>query len=261
MIHQNAIIEWMKNAPWSEMRFIEQDMVISRALISIFNDELLSSKLAFRGGTAIHKLFLKPQLRYSEDIDLIQIYNEPIGQVFDKIKEVLSFLDKPSIKQKHRNNTLIYQFDVEEPKGIIAKLKIEINCREHFNVYDMETHHFSMDNQWFTGSCNILTYRFEELIGTKMRALYQRKKGRDLFDIYMALNKEIDVSATINCYKKYMTFLGLYLPTADEYIDNLENKIADINFQKDLIPFLAKDLNYDVHEAYETVKERILVYL
>ena len=79
MIQRNAIIEWREIAPWKELRFVEQDLIISRALIAIFQDEYLRSKLAFRGGTALYKLFLTQPLRYSEDIDFVQINAEPIG--------------------------------------------------------------------------------------------------------------------------------------------------------------------------------------
>jgi predicted nucleotidyltransferase component of viral defense system len=34
----------------------------------MFSDDLLRNSLAFRGGTALHKLFIRPQVRYSEDI-------------------------------------------------------------------------------------------------------------------------------------------------------------------------------------------------
>ena len=53
--------------PWNDNAQIEQDLIISRALVAIFSDEFLSSQLAFRGGTALHKLYLSPQPRYSED--------------------------------------------------------------------------------------------------------------------------------------------------------------------------------------------------
>jgi predicted nucleotidyltransferase component of viral defense system len=63
VIHRNAIIEWRKNAPWKELRYVEQDLVLSRALVSVYQDKVLRSKLAFRGGTAIYKLFLAPAPR------------------------------------------------------------------------------------------------------------------------------------------------------------------------------------------------------
>lgn len=65
MIPRRYIEEWRQNAPWSDNAQIEQDLVIERALIEIFSDDLLRENLAFRGGTALHKIFLKPQVRYS----------------------------------------------------------------------------------------------------------------------------------------------------------------------------------------------------
>lgn len=44
-----------------------------------------------------------------------------------------------------------------------------------------------VEGGWFTGKAMLTTYHLEELVGTKVRALYQRKKGRDLFDLYTAL--------------------------------------------------------------------------
>lgn len=59
--------------------------MIERALIEIFSDPFLNENLAFRGGTALHKLFLKPQARYSEDIDLVQIKTGPIKPILVKL--------------------------------------------------------------------------------------------------------------------------------------------------------------------------------
>src|SRR3546814_11049267 len=80
----------------------------------MFSDDLLRESLAFRGGTALHKLFLKPQVRYSEDIDLVQISEGPIKPLLERIREKLKFLGtKRSIKQNVNNNTVIYRFESE----------------------------------------------------------------------------------------------------------------------------------------------------
>jgi len=71
MIPERAIIEWRESVPWIKEVMVEQDLIICRALVAIYNDDFLSSRLAFRGGTALHKLYLSPQPRYSEDIDLV----------------------------------------------------------------------------------------------------------------------------------------------------------------------------------------------
>lgn len=78
MIDRASITQWAGRVPWNDPAQVEQDLIISRALVAIFSDEFLASQLAFRGGTALHKLYLSPQPRYSEDIDLVQIHPGPI---------------------------------------------------------------------------------------------------------------------------------------------------------------------------------------
>jgi predicted nucleotidyltransferase component of viral defense system len=65
MVPQTAILEWQSFAPWSDNSSVEQDLLISRAIVEIFNNDFLKSNLAFRGGTALYKLFLSPAMRYS----------------------------------------------------------------------------------------------------------------------------------------------------------------------------------------------------
>jgi len=262
MIQRNAIIEWGAVAPWRELRFIEQDLVLSRALIAIYDNEHLRQRLAFRGGTAMYKLYLNPPARYSEDIDLVQINAEPIGKVLDHLKDTLSFLGLPRTTSKERNNTLIYRIEAEEPKGTTLRLKIEINCREHFSFYRQETLPFEMRNQWFSGKCDIVTYCFDELIGTKIRALYQRRKGRDLFDLFTALKSgRLNTKVAIDCYRKYMAFQGHRIPTAIEYAKNLEEKIGDENFRIEVYPFLSPGIEYDIDEAFSLVNKEIVAMM
>lgn len=62
MVIKSAIQQWREHAPWTDVAYIEQDLIISRALVAIFGDEFLASQLAFRGGTAdfpIYVLFCK----------------------------------------------------------------------------------------------------------------------------------------------------------------------------------------------------------
>lgn len=86
MIPKAYISEWNQQVPWQTMEQVEQDLVICRALVEIFSDDFLANSLAFRGGTALHKLFFNPQQRYSEDIDLVQITAEPFGPIVDRIR-------------------------------------------------------------------------------------------------------------------------------------------------------------------------------
>ena len=188
MIPRDYITEWRDQAPWVDDAQVEQDLAMSRALIDIFSNETLHNALAFRGGTALFKLHL-PAARYSEDIDLVQVKAEPAGPVMDALREVLDpWLGEPKRKQKNALVTLAYRFQSED--GQPLRLKVEINTREHFAVEGFKEIPFEVNSRWYNGSCSILSYALNELLGTKLRALYQRKKGRDLFDLAIALDSQ-----------------------------------------------------------------------
>jgi predicted nucleotidyltransferase component of viral defense system len=89
MIPAMNIVAWGRSVPWVEQRQVEQDLITSRALIEIFNDTLLREQLRFRGGTALNKLHFTKPLRYSEDIDLTRTKAGGIGQVVDRIRQIL----------------------------------------------------------------------------------------------------------------------------------------------------------------------------
>ena len=89
MIDIASIMEWNEHVPWKESAMVEQDLLICRSLVAIYSDVFLASQLAFRGGTALHKLYLSPQPRYSEDIDLVQIHPGPIKDILFRLGEVI----------------------------------------------------------------------------------------------------------------------------------------------------------------------------
>jgi predicted nucleotidyltransferase component of viral defense system len=260
MIPRRYIEEWKEFAPWPENSQVEQDLVIERALVEIFSDPFLNENLAFRGGTALHKLFLKPQARYSEDIDLVQIKTGPIKPILVKLRECLAFLGtKRNITTSIHNNTVEYRFETEIQPIIRMRLKIEINCREHFTVLGLQQVPFKVQNGWFSGECMINTYYIEELLGTKLRAIYQRRKGRDLFDLDLALTKlDIDISKLIQCYKEYINFSDGASPTSKMFVINMEEKMKDDEFRNDIFTILRPEVEYNNDLAYKKISESII---
>lgn len=89
MIPRLNIIAWGQTFPWVDERQIEQDLIISRAVIELFNDPFLKDRLRFRGGTALNKLHFPEPLRYSEDIDLVRTTAGPIGPILDAVRRIL----------------------------------------------------------------------------------------------------------------------------------------------------------------------------
>lgn len=256
MIPQSYITAWRKQAPWQENYQVEQDLIIHRALIALFTDEFIRVRLAFRGGTALHKLFLAPGVRYSEDIDLVQVKAEPFGTIIDRIRNQLSFLGKPRIKQKEHNNTIVYSIMSEDDVPI--KLKIEVNTREHFSIYGLQDIPVKLDSEWDNSEALVSTYKLDELLATKLRALYQRKKGRDLFDLWYALNNaDVNIERVIKAFKYYMSEEGNEV-TQKDFIGNMEKKIQDSDFIGDMNGLLRSGIDYDINVAYEFVKTNLL---
>src|SRR5260370_21737765 len=89
MIPMMNIIAWSKFVPWAEQRQVEQDLIISRAIVDLFADPFLREQLRFRGGTALNKLHFPAPIRYSEDIDLVRTTSGPIGPILDRVRDRL----------------------------------------------------------------------------------------------------------------------------------------------------------------------------
>jgi predicted nucleotidyltransferase component of viral defense system len=262
MIPKPYIARWQEFAPWSSFDQIEQDLVISRALIEIFSDPFLNENLAFRGGTALHKLYLNPAPRYSEDIDLVQIKPGPIKPIMQRINEVITFFDEPRKTDLRGHGPKMYYRFNSEYEDIRMRLKIEINSKEHFNVLDWVEFPFEVKNDWFTGATNIKTYSINELLGTKLRALYQRRKGRDLFDLdYSRLNETLNLDEVIESFNAYMKFATNHIPTAREFEINLLEKEQDVTFTGDMEALLRPGIVYNQIAAFEWLKNNLITKL
>lgn len=262
MIPKDYITEWRDRAPWVLDRQVEQDLIISRALVELFSQKPIADALAFRGGTALYKLHI-PAARYSEDIDLVQTSPGGIGEVLDAIHIALDpWLGKPkNWKQNEGRVTLNYRFDSEDVPAVGMKLKIEINSREHFSVHRLKEHRFEVASRWFTGTANLRTYDLDELLGTKLRALYQRKKGRDLFDLGLALKRD-DVSPkrVVEVFTKYMEASDAKVSRA-MFEQNLAAKKKDPIFTADMTPLLAHGQSWNFNDAFDSVWNHLVAQL
>lgn len=187
MISEAELAHWRSVVPWVERSQVEQDLVLSRLIIEIARHPLLESELVFRGGTCFHKLWLDRSWRYSEDLDYVRRSATGVGEVFDALREVargVGFDDIATQVGRHPKvrlrSTLV--------DGGRLQFKIEMNTFERSPARPTVTRHFAVDSPWFSGEAAVSTFTIEELTATKIRALFQRRKGRDLFDLWLASN-------------------------------------------------------------------------
>ena len=110
-----------------------------------------------------------------------------------------------------------------------AKLKIGINTTEHFQVLPLRSEEFKMQSDWWSGNAKIATYEIDELMATKLRALYQRRKGRDLFDLWLVMN-------LMKCLQRLGIFkLARRSSKAPFFISSINCILPAISFWQNLI--------------------------
>lgn len=254
MISAAFIVHWRGVVPWAGDHQVEHDLILSRALVEIFSEPTLARAVAFRGGTALHKLIVPAPLRYSDDIDLVQVASGPIGDLMRTLRGRLDpLLGASGFERSPISHTAVYRFSSEIPPTQPLRLKIEINTREHFTVLGHRRRPFRVASPWFTGDADIVTYEPDELCATKLRALYQRSKGRDLFDLAIALEHGIvDPDAVVRCCLEYLKIGGRRI-TRRQFVANLRAKIRRPAFRNDTAPLLPPSVAYDPDAAFERV--------
>ncbi|NKB55036.1 MAG: nucleotidyl transferase AbiEii/AbiGii toxin family protein [Alphaproteobacteria bacterium] len=240
MIPVQNIVAWGNIAPWADQRQVEQDLIISRALVEIFSDEMLCDALRFRGGTALNKLHFPAPLRYSEDIDLVRTAAGPIGPILDQLRLVLEpWLGRAQFDQSPVAPKFRFRVDAEDGSGVPIRLKIEINTRE-IEAFDAPAAlTLKIANPWFSGEAAIPTFSREEMLATKLRALLQRDKGRDLYDLAHGLNvlEGLYADRIVEMFERYLDLSGQVISRAQAQ-ERMFAKLANPRFLLDMRPLL-----------------------
>ena len=243
MIPSQNIVAWANVVPWVEPRQVEQDLIISRSLVEMFSDPSLRDALRFRGGTALNKLHLPAPLRYSEDIDLVRTSKGPIGPIIDRLRAILEpWLGAAQFTQSPVAPKLRFRADSEDGSGVPIRLKIEINTRETQAFDPPVARRLEVANPWFAGKAEIPTFSQEEMLATKLRALLQRNKGRDLYDLAegLATLKPLDAGRVIEVFGCYLESSGLAISRAQAQ-ERMFAKLAHPRLWLDVRPLLPAD--------------------
>jgi predicted nucleotidyltransferase component of viral defense system len=233
VIDRPALIAWRSKAPWPNPVQIEQDLLLSRLMIEIARDETLGPELVMRGGTCLHKLHLPAPLRYSEDLDYVRSTHggiKPFTQALARVAEGLGL----TVSSRQRSGQMVHvYFDGQPTEGIgRIRIKIEMNIAEIEPYRPRITLPHKVETSWWSGEADIPTYEPSELLATKLRALYQRSKGRDLFDLWLGLTVlKADPEEIVAGFNHYMRDAAFSFP---ELRKNLAAKLASTGFRRDL---------------------------
>lgn len=273
-ITRQDILAHQAVVPWAAQYQVEQDLLLCRAMVALFDDKFLSSQIAMRGGTLLHKVHLAPPARYSEDIDLVVVGTRPADHIRRAMRRVLSdVLGMPkasvwdtlalairnTVKPSRVLRMTYSARSIIEPNRTL-EIVVEANVTErkpHRAVVEMP---FSFPFRDKAVQTHIKGFDIHEMLGTKMRAMFQRKRGRDLFDLYWALTKSptpVDPAAIIASFEHYLKQEGTKAGRT-EFIGILDNHLKDRGFCSDMQPLLRTDIAYDPQAAGKHVKTHLL---
>lgn len=256
MIPGNIVTAWSVEHPWPDSDQVEQDLLLAQAICEIANDELLGKELVIRGGTAFHKLYLDEPCRYSEDLDYVRTSAGGIGDIMKRLTEMGKDLGFEVRTQMAQHPKVFWRF--VSASGIKRKIKLEINTFERSPVLPLSSRKTTVESVWYRGCAEVPVFQVEELCATKVRALYQRSKGRDLFDLWLALTRlEVDPEGIVGAFETYRP-KGLTRGLMER---NLAAKLDDRDFCHDcdsLIVGGAKRFGYDAQEAGHLVMEKVV---
>lgn len=116
-----------------------------------------------------------------------------------------------------------------------------------------------------TVSTPLVSFHLNEMLATKMRALFQRRKGRDLFDLHMAISRGnpevLSVDTVIEAFQHYMSAEKTRVPRG-EFIRHLRDCLKDRSgFCTDLRGLLRAGEDWDPHAAGTLIEQQLLAYL
>ena len=179
---------------------IEKDYVIGWFLWGIGSDPDLSVHWAFKGGTSLKKCYIETW-RFSEDLDFTVIPGGPdkpetiepiIKRVLDRVHEEsgIDFSIKASAfkyfdRHLYLEGSIYYRGPRNAPSP--ARIKLDISASEKIarpTVFRPISHPYS-DKDSLSTPLQVRCYAFEEVFAEKLRAMGERGRPRDLYDIVL----------------------------------------------------------------------------
>jgi predicted nucleotidyltransferase component of viral defense system len=258
VIPRAAITEWGRTVPWPTVEQIEQDLLLARLIIEIANDDYLGDELLFRGGTCLHKLHAPKPLRYSEDLDYVRSTGGGIRELTRAVTQIGTRLGMEVRTRIGEHPKVFLRAPYETGVGQM-RIKIEVNTFERSPVRPPIRIPYRVESSWFTGGADVLTFTLDEVVATKIRALFQRSKGRDLFDLWLALTRlGVPASSVVKAFAAYRPE-GYNRRRAEL---NLLEKAKRSAFREDIRPLVtAWPEGYDIDAAAEFVIADVLALI
>jgi len=212
---------------------VEKDYALGWALAGIFAHEELTENWVFKGGTCLKKCYFETY-RFSEDLDftlqdgahleepfLKRVFAENADWIYEQ-----SGLEFPpdsqdfEIFENPRGNPicqgkLSYRGPVSPRSGGLPRVKLDLTADEHLVLPPVRMPIFHPYSDAPDGGIEVLAYAYEEAFGEKVRALAERTRPRDLYDVInLYRNEEARPSSAVllDVLRQKCEFKGIAIP-------------------------------------------------
>jgi predicted nucleotidyltransferase component of viral defense system len=261
-ITQRMLRNWADEVGISDLSLVEQDVRVSYALREIVENDLLGSLLCIKGGTAINKLYLKDTSRLSVDLDFNHLGDKytVARQRPDVRKEIIKVLAKSDpayqfvVTRRDWYQTAIQA--VYKPLfGLPStRLKIEISHVERFPILNTKRRPFKLID---TGeSCKVRTYAIDELLSTKLRALFSRARARDIYDMHQASRMRLNKRLVRKMFIYYLFRVGKVYNPKLEY-NKLKERLDKKQYVDDVTGYIRQGIRFPFDKAAMTLAKNL----
>lgn len=232
MIDRQEILDFAREFGLST-EVVEKDYVLGWLLAGINHHPDLKSAWLFKGGTCLKKCFFETY-RFSEDLDFTIRASEQISEpflrgafatvatwVYDNCgveipADMISFEFYVNPRGKQAVQGKVGYRGPLQRRGSVPRIKLDLTDDERLvlDPVQREVHHPYSDKP--DAGIQALCYCYEELFAEKVRALAERLRPRDLYDvIHFYRHNEIpcDREAVVSTLKEKCAFKGIAVPT------------------------------------------------
>jgi len=260
---EHDLKNWADEQGFADLTLTELDYRLTKTLEMIYQDSFLSERLYLKGGTVINKVYLGESSRLSVDLDFNHIgQKEQVLKERQTIRErIVNLLKKQdssySVRWKRRYPQTTIKAKYKTLSGQSQRLKVEISHIERFPILKSVKQRLKTP----TGQVSITTYQLEELTATKLRAFFERLKGRDVYDLHFIFKLGLQKVVTRKMFLYYfyrsrkvfnpkIHYKDLAMRySSDKYVDDVTN------FINPKVKFSLKEASNQIIKDFSFLKE------
>lgn len=221
---------------------VEKDYILGWLLWGIGSHESLRDDWVFKGGTCLKKCFVETY-RFSEDLDFTVLPGGPLApdellpvleEMLDRVEQEtgIAFLSRPPVvRLRPDGRSAEGRIYYRGPRGAPGEARVKLDLT-YDEILVEEAARRSIAHAYddvLPGDAAVQCYSFVELFAEKLRALGQRTRPRDLYDVvnlYRRADLREDRDLVFAVLERKCAFKEVSIPTLEAV--TAEQKATDL---------------------------------